>query len=80
MISTVNNLFDDFLQNNPCYAERLHRGVVPLQPKSNGSMGERSIPAHCSRAEPQGSEGSNPSASAQSGGLAELVYCTSLEN
>ena len=39
--------FDDFLQNNSCYAERLHRAIVPLHPKSNGSMGERSIPAHC---------------------------------
>ena len=32
--------FQRKMKNNSRYAERLHRGIVPLHPKTNGSMAE----------------------------------------
>ena len=47
-------------------ANQLKKGTaIEIPNPLYGSMGERFKPAHCSRAEPKGSEGSNPSASAK---------------
>ena len=46
-------------------ANQLKKGTaIEISNPLYGSMGEWFKPAHCYRAEPKGSEGSNPSASA----------------
>ena len=55
-----NNFFETFF----LLRKKTSLSLSTFASSKQGSMGERLKPAHCYRAEPKGSEGSNPSASA----------------
>ena len=89
------------MKNNTRYAEKLHRGIVPLHPKSNKEVWLSGKATRCSLGdEGDACQSKNGKTERfrrffaskatkgrarilllpQIGGLAELVYCTGLEN